>query len=103
MVPARAAGRVPLAGADEPVRRTARTAVRDRREAPCGAGEPDNPRGARGIAAAPQALPVVLFDPPGQRADVALPAGRPRFPARLFPPQERRLEEQSAAPARGVE
>ena len=39
---------------------------------------------------------MVLLDPPGQRADVALQAGRPRFPARLFPPQKRRLEGRTA-------
>ena len=36
---------------------------------------------------------MVVFDPAGERRDVALQAGRPRFPARLFSPQERRLEE----------
>ena len=59
--------------------------------------EPDDPRGAGGPAAAAQALPMVLLDPAGQCADVALQAGRPRFPARLFPPQERRLEGQPPA------
>ena len=35
----------------------------------------------------------------GERSDVALPAGRPRLPARLLPSQERRLEGQPAASA----
>ena len=98
LVRAGPARRVPLAGADErAVRRAARAAVRHRRQAAGRARQPDDPRGARGPAAAAQALPVVLLDPAGQRADVALQAGRPRFPARLFPPQERRLEGQPAA------
>ena len=61
--------------------------------------EPDHPRGAGGAAPAAQALPVVVLDPVGECPDVALPAGRPRLPARLLPPQERGLEEQPAASA----
>ena len=38
--------------------------------------------------------------PAGQRPDVALSARRPRFPARLLPPQERRLEGEPAVGSR---
>ena len=64
-----------------------------------GAG-PDIHAGIGRARPAAQALPMVLFDAAGQRRDVALPAGRPRLPARLFPLQERRLAGQPAAPAR---
>ncbi len=55
------------------------------------------------LAAAAQALPVVLLDASGQREHVACQAGRARFPARLLPPQERRLESEQAVRARGLD
>jgi pimeloyl-ACP methyl ester carboxylesterase len=52
-------------------------------------GKPHHPRGAGGAAPAAQALSVVVLDPVGECSDLALPAGCPRLPARLFPSQER--------------
>src|SRR5205085_2237627 len=63
----------------------------------------DDPRGAGGAAETAQALPVVLRDADGQCPDHALPTGRAQFPARLLPPQERRLERQQAASARRLD
>ena len=79
---------------DLPVRHRAPSARR--------AAEPDHPRGAGRPPAAAQALPVVVLDARRQRAHVALQAGRPRFPARLLPPQERGLEAEPTPPARRV-
>src|ERR687895_58340 len=56
-----------------------------------------DPRGTGGAAQTAQALPVVLRDAAGQCPDHALPTGRAQLPARLLPPQERRLERQQAA------
>ena len=50
------------------------------------------PRGFGGAEAAAQTLSVVLLDPRGKRQPAQLPAGCPRLPPRLLPPQERRLE-----------
>src|SRR6516162_2026253 len=50
-----------------------------------------------------QALPVVLRDAAGQCPDHELPTGRAQFPARLLPPQERRLEREQAASARRLD
>ena len=68
VVRAGAARCVPLARVDErALRRRAGAPVR-RRWAPAGgARRPDDPRGARGAAAAAQALPVVVFDPARER------------------------------------
>ena len=52
-------------------------------------------------AATAQALSVVLLDAARQRRHVALPAGRARIPARLLPPQERRLAAEQAVPSAG--
>ena len=68
-----------------------------------GAREPDHTRGAGCPFTAPQALPVVLFDSAGQCPDVALSAGRPRFPPRLFSSQERRVETEPPTSARRME
>src|SRR5262249_28367974 len=97
------ARRVPLAGADDAVWRTARPAVRHRREGVSTARDADDPRGAGGAAQTAQALSVVLRDAAGQCPDHALPTGRAQFPARLLPPQERRLERQQAASARRLD
>src|ERR1700752_5109324 len=99
MVCAGSARRVSLAGADDAVWRTARPAVRHRREGASAARDADDPRGAGGAAQTAQALPVVLRDAAGQCPDHALPTGCAQFPARLLPPQERRLERQQAASA----
>ena len=68
----------------------------DKPPAAQGAG---HPRRARGPAKAAQALPVVLLDATGQREHVEGAPGRARFPARLLPSQERRLESQQAVRA----
>ena len=104
LVRAGAAGRVPLGDADErAVSRAARDPVRHRG---CAARRaevrPDHPRRSRRADAAAQALPLVLFDAPRQRRHDGLPAGHPRLPARLLPPQERGLESEQAAQAGGA-
>jgi pimeloyl-ACP methyl ester carboxylesterase len=50
-----------------------------------------------------QALPMVLFNAASRQRYVALPAGRPRLSARLFPLQERGLARQQAVPAQILE
>ena len=95
LVRAGAAGRVPLGGADErAVRGPAGDAVRH------GAMAPQPPRRARRRIHDE----LAALDPPrkhyqwyystreAERRHAALPAGRPRLPARLLPPQERGLE-----------
>src|SRR5262249_26346759 len=61
------------------------------------------PRRDGSAAAAAQTLSVVLFDASGQRRHGALQARRARLPARLLPPQERRLAAEPAAPLGGVD
>ena len=98
VVRAGAPRRVLLCRPDErAVRRPPCPAVRHRTRRPCstraGARHPRRPR-ATGPAA--QALPMVLLDAAGQRRHVALSARRARFPARLLPPQKRRLAAEPA-------
>ena len=103
LVRAAAAGRVPLGGADErAVRRPAGHTVQHDRHAARHRGQirPHDPRRPRRARPAAQALPLVLLDPPCRCRHAPLPAGRPRLPARLLPPQERGLESQPAAQAR---
>src|SRR5689334_7865933 len=96
MVRTTAAGYVSLPDLDErAVFRSASAATWYRRKAPGVTHWPDHPRGAGRLAAASQALPMVLLEPPRRGSNASLPARRSRFPARLFPPQERRLEGKS--------
>ena len=93
LVRAGAARRVPLGGADErAVRGPAGAAVRHRDTPRRRSRAGRHPRRAGGAAPAAQALPVVLHDARGRTTTCALPAGRARFPARLLPHQERRLD-----------
>ena len=57
----------------------------------------------RRTAASAKTLPMVLFDPRGERRHVELPAGRARVHARLLPSQERRLARQQAVSAGRVD
>ena len=98
LVRAGAARRVPLGGADE---RAVRGPPALPFDTPTAAGRRRRP--ARASTTTLAALP-----PPrkhyqwyystrrGQRQHAALPAGRPRLPARLLPPQERRLDRRTS-------
>ena len=106
LVRAPATRRIPLGGADERTLYgsaadpfdTADSAAHDLPPPP----SDQHPRRAGGIKAAAEALPVVLFDAGSQRQHAEVPAGRPRFPPRLLPLQERRLEREQALPAQVV-
>ena len=78
------------------VRRSAADSVRYRQRARRREGAGSRSCGARGTAAAAQALSVVLFDARSQRRHAELPAGRACVSARLLSPQERRLAGQQA-------
>ena len=91
VVRAGAARCVPLGGADErAVRRPAGIAVRHSRPAAARRARATSTRRWQSSAAA-QALSMVLLDAARQCRHVALPAGRARLSARLFPSQERGL------------
>ena len=99
---------LPVGGADErTVRRPAGAALRyGRRHAGRSGADARRRLGperrAGRAAASAQALPVVLLDPRGRWRHAQLSAGRARVPARVLPPQERRLGAEPAVSARAL-